>query len=130
MRSSASKPRLLQRGHVEGRDRLADEAELRLEIVRRLRPVRLVFAYISLRKVCSDLSKTTARCVGLTPGGGILQQLPQHVAEAGDRADRQAIRLTGERRQRVIGAVDVAGAVDQKDVVAGLDRLRRAAWDN
>ena len=48
----------------------------------------------------------------------IAQQLPQHVAETGDRADRQAVRLAGQRRQRMIGAEDVAGAVDKEQVIA------------
>ena len=46
------------------------------------------------------------------------RQLPQHVAEAIDRVELQAVRLAGERRQRVIGAENVARAVDQEDMVA------------
>ena len=51
-----------------------------------------------------------------------LQQLPQHVAEAEHGVDLQPVRLAGQRRQRVIGAEDVARAVDQEDVVALLER--------
>ena len=48
----------------------------------------------------------------------VAQQLPQHVAEAEHRIDLQPVGLAGQRRQRVIGAENIAGAVDQKDVVA------------
>ena len=55
----------------------------------------------------------------------VAQQLPQHVAEAEHGVDLQPVRLAVERRQRVIGAEDVARAVDQKDVVALLRRATR-----
>ena len=71
-----------------------------------------------MRKVFSDLSNTTARCVGLSSGFMSREQLPQHVAEAEHGIDLQAVGFAGERRQRVIGAEDVARAVDQEDVVA------------
>ena len=74
-----------------------------------------------MRKVFSDLSNTTARWVGSSVRLHLAQQLPQHVAEAEHGVDLQAVRLAGERRQRVIGAEDVARAVDQEDVVALLE---------
>ena len=42
----------------------------------------------------------------------------EHVAKARDRADGQAIGLARERGQRVIGAEDEGGAVDQMKVAA------------
>ena len=80
---------------------------------------------MSVRKVFSDLSNTTARWVGRSSGCISLQQLPQHVAEAEHGVDLQPVGLAGQRRQRVIGAEDVARAVDQEDVVAGLQRAGR-----
>ena len=56
----------------------------------------------------------------------VAQQLPQHVAEAEHGIDLQAVRFAAERRQRVIGAENVARAVDQEDVVA----LLQAAGGN
>ena len=53
----------------------------------------------------------------------VAQKLPQHVAEAEHGVELQPVRLAVDRRQRVIGAENVAGAVDQKDVVAFLHRL-------
>ena len=41
---------------------------------------------------------------------------------ARDRADGQAVGLAGEGGQRVIGAEDEAGPVDQLQMVAGADR--------
>ena len=60
----------------------------------------------------------------------VVEQLPQHVAEAEHGVDLQAVRLAGERRQRVVGAEDVARAVDQEDVVALFERTddRRRSW--
>ena len=48
----------------------------------------------------------------------VAEQLPQHVAEAEHGIDLQPVGLAVERRQRVIGAENVGGAVDQEDVVA------------
>ncbi len=72
--------------------------------------------YISVRNVFSDLSKMTARWVGL---GSLIsaEQLPQHGAEAIDRVDVDAVRRVRGEADRVIGAENVAGAVDQEDVV-------------
>ncbi len=50
----------------------------------------------------------------------VAQQLPQHVAETEHGIDLQAVRFAAKRRQRVIGAEDVARSVDQKDVIAFL----------
>ena len=56
----------------------------------------------------------------------VAQELPQHVAEAEHGIDLQAVGLAVERRQRVIGAEDVARSVDQEDVVAFA--AARALW--
>ncbi len=50
----------------------------------------------------------------------VAQKLPQHIAEAEYGVELQPVRFAVDRRQRVIGAENVAGAVDQKDVVAFL----------
>src|SRR5690606_37408969 len=43
---------------------------------------------------------------------------PQHVAETEHGVDLQAVRLAVERRQRVIGAINVGRAVHQKEMAA------------
>ena len=68
----------------------------------------------------------TAKCVGASEAFDLAQQLPQHGAEAVHGADRQAVGGARQRRQRMEGAEDVAGAVDQVDVAA-LDDGRRLA---
>ncbi len=96
---------------VEGVGRLAHQLELRHEIVRRVRAMRLVL-------VVELVAEAHARAVeddGEVVGVGLLQQLEEHVAIAQHRADRRAVGA-GQRRQRVIGAEDVAGAVDEIDV--------------
>jgi hypothetical protein len=49
----------------------------------------------------------------------LLDQLVQHIAEAGDGADRQPVRLARQGRQAVIGAEDIARAVNQHQAVSG-----------
>jgi hypothetical protein len=53
----------------------------------------------------------------------VAEQLPQHVAEAEHGIDLQPVGLAVERRQRVVGAEDVGGTVDQKDMVALAERF-------
>src|SRR6202035_5105909 len=57
----------------------------------------------------------------------VAQKLPQHVAEAEHGIELQPVRFTVDRRQRVVGAENVAGAVDQEEMVALLQRLG-GAW--
>ena len=45
----------------------------------------------------------------------------------GDRADRQAVGLAGQGRQRVVGAEDEARAVDQVQVAAGSEGAQWSA---
>jgi len=51
----------------------------------------------------------------------VAQQLPEHVAEAEHGIDLQAVGFAVQRRQRVIGAKNVGGTVDQKYMVALLE---------
>src|ERR1700686_2777075 len=57
----------------------------------------------------------------------VAQKLPQHVAEAEHGIELQPVRLAVDRRQRVISAENVAGAVDQEEMVALFQRLG-GAW--
>src|ERR1700686_3012789 len=57
----------------------------------------------------------------------VAQKLPQHVAEAEHGIELQPVRLAVDRRQRVISAENVAGAVDQEEMVALFQRLC-GAW--
>ena len=77
-----------------------------------------------MRKVFSDC-RTPPRDGSALVRLHLVEQLPQHVAEAEHGVDLQAVRLAGERRQRVVGAENVAGAVDQEDMVAFFERPRR-----
>ena len=52
-------------------------------------------------------------------GAHVDQQLPQHVAEALDRADRQAVRLSRQRRQGMEGPEDESGSVHQIEADRG-----------
>ena len=111
----------LDAGQVEGARRLADQAELRDQILRRRRAVGLVFGVElvaeRLRRIVEDDREMGRRDADIGVAR-VLHQLPQHVAEARHRADRQPVRFARQRRQRVIGAEDVAGAVDEEEMIA------------
>ena len=113
---------LLQARQVEGRHRLAHEFELRPQIVGRIRPVRLIvgihFGAEGLLRLVEHHRKMGRLLVGLH----VAQELPQHVAEAEHGVELQPVGFAVDRRQRVIGAENVAGTIDQKDVIAFLER--------
>ncbi len=109
---------LLQAGKVEGAHRFADERELRAKVVGRLAAVGLVFGIHFIAKRALRLVEHDREVGWPLLRFHVAHELPQHVAEAEHGVDLQAIRFAVERRQRVIGAEDVGGAVDQEDVVA------------
>ena len=112
---------LLDAGDVEGAHRVAHERELGDEVVRRLGPVGLVaveqIAAEGLGGIVED-HRDMGRRGELSR---LPEQLPQHGAEAVHGANGEPVGGAGERRQRVIGAEDIARAVDQIDVVAARD---------
>ena len=110
--------RLLDAGQVEGARRLADQPELRHEVVGRGRAVLLVVGVELVAEGDLGLVEDDGD-VGRRVGPlGLLQHLPDHVGEPGDRADRQAVRLARQGRQRVVGPEDEPRAVDQVQVMA------------
>ena len=115
---------LLEARKVEGLHRFADELELRPQVVRRIGPVRLVVGIhlgaerlLRLVEDHGEMGRPFLR-------RHVAQELPQHVAEAEHGVELEPVGLAVDRRQRVIGAEDVAGAVDEKDVIAFLQRRR------
>ena len=109
---------LLEAGDVEGSHRVADQRELRGEVLRHVRAMRLVIGIELVAKRVLGKVEDHREMGRRGELASLAQQLPQHAAEAVHGADRQPVRGAGERRQRVIGAEDVARAVDQIDVVA------------
>ncbi len=115
---------LLEARQVEGAHRVADQRELRDEVVRRVRPVRLV---VGIELVAEGLLRLVEHHGEM--GRPLLrlhvaQQLPQHVAEAVHGIELQPVGLAGQRRQGVIGPEDVGRSVDQEDVIALVRRAR------
>ena len=98
----------LDRRQVEGAGGLADEGELRNQLLRRLAPVRLV-GLVDL--VAEGEPRGVENYRGVVRIG-FPQDLPEHVGEAEDRIDRRAV-WAGEGGKRVKGAEDKARAVDQ-----------------
>jgi hypothetical protein len=84
----------LDAGQLEGLGRLADEAELRDQILRRRRAIGFVFRVQlvaeGLRRIVEDDGEMGRHDTGVGVAR-IEHQLPQHVAETRDRADRQAV---------------------------------------
>ena len=100
------------------------------QILRRVRPVRLVVLVELVAERLLGLVEDHREMRRLVLRLHVAQQLPQHVAEAEHRVDLQPVGLAVQRRQRVVGAEDVAGAVDEEDVVALFHRARdgRRRW--
>ena len=118
---------LFEAGNIEGVHGVADQRKLRNEIVRRRVAVGLVFGIHFRAEGLFGLVEHDGQMCRPLFRLHVAQQLPQHVAEAEHGIDLQAVGLAGERRQRVIGAEDVARSVHQKDVVAFLERRAAAA---
>ena len=111
----------LDAGQVEGARRLADQPELRDQILRRRRAIGLVFGVEVVAEGFGGIVENHREMRRRHPHRGvarILQQLPHHVAETQHGADRQPVGFAVERRQRMVGAEDVAGAVDEEQMVA------------
>ena len=100
---------------VEGLGRFADQRELRDQVLRRLGPVGLVLVVDLVAERRAPGVEDHGDVVDL----GIVEELHQHAREAVDGVDRRAVRPR-HRRQRMIGAEQVARAVDQVEV---LERL-------
>ena len=114
---------LLQAGDVEGAHRLADQRELRDEVVGR-RPAGA--PCIPGRSRCGRSSPTCRRsrrdASACSSGFMSLSSFHSMLQKPSTALTCNAVGLAGQRRQRVIGAEDVARAVDQEDVVALLER--------
>ncbi len=111
-------PGLLEAGQVEGADGLADQRKLRDQVVRRRRPVRLVIGIKLVAEGDFRLVEDDGQMGRPVVRRHLAQQLPQHVAEAEHGIDLQPVGFAVQGRQRVIGAENIGGTVDQKDMVA------------
>ena len=115
---------LFEAGNIEGAHRLADQRELRNEIVGWRRAVGFVFAIHVAAEGFFRLVEDHGQMGWPIVGRHLLQQLPQHIAEAEHGIDLQPVGLAGQRRQRVIGAENIAGPVHQEEMVSRLQRAR------
>jgi hypothetical protein len=109
---------LLQTGQVEGAHGIADQRKLRDQVVGRRRPVRLVVGIELVAEGDLGLVEDDGQMRRLLVLRHVAQKLPQHVAKAEHGVDLQAVGFAVERRQRVVGAENVGGTVDQEDMVA------------
>ncbi len=109
---------LLEARQVEGAHGVADQRKLRDQVVGRRRPVRLVVGIELVAEGDFGLVEHDRQMRRPVVRGHVAQQLPQHVAEAEHGVDLEPVGFAVQRRQRVVGAEDVGGTVDQKDVGA------------
>ena len=84
---------LFEARNVEGAHRLADQRELRDQVVRRVGPVRLVVGIDLVAERALGLVEHDREVGRLVLRLHVAQQLPQHVAEAEHGVDLQAVRL-------------------------------------
>ncbi len=109
-------PLLLDAGQTEGAGGIADQRELRAQILGRLGPVGLVGGVDVVAERLAILiedHRQMGRPVGAVE---ILGQLPQHGGVAIDRAHRGPLRI-GERREAVIGPENIGRPVDQIEML-------------
>ena len=104
--------------HVEGLHGVTNERELRDELFRRRRPLRLVFRIDVVAEGVPSSIENNGDVRRRFRDLALAQKLPQHLAEAVHGADRQPVRRPGQRRQRVEGAEDVARPINEIDVAA------------
>ena len=121
---------LLDAGHVEGTRRVADDGELRHEVFRCGRAVGLVVGVDVVAERLAGIVEDHRQVGRLVLVARILEQLPQHLAEAVNRAGRQPVGGAREGRQRMVGAEDVARPVDKEDVVAFLHGRRATEFES
>ena len=109
---------LLDAWHRKRPHRIADQGELRHQVLGRRRPMRLVmFVHVVAKRVRPGIEddREVRRRLGLVEFG---DQLPDHRGEAIDRPHRRPLRIV-QRRQPVIGAKDIAGAIDEIEMLLG-----------
>jgi len=109
---------LFEARQIERAHRLADQWKLRNQVVRRRRPVRLVVGIKLVAEGDFRLVEDDGQMRRPVIRRHVAQQLPQHVAEPEHGIDLQPVGFAVQRRQRVVGAKNIGGTVDQKDVVA------------
>jgi hypothetical protein len=111
-------PLLFEAGDVEGARRVAGERDLRAQVLGHLVAVGLVEVVEVVAEGVGALVEHH-RDMGRPVRGAVpLEELPEHVDEAGHGSDGQAVGLPRKRRQRVVGAEDEGRPVDQVQVAA------------
>ncbi len=109
---------LFEAGEVEGARRFAGQRDLRAQILGHRLAVGLVEVVHLVAEGVRALVEDDGGMGGRVGAAIVLDHLPDHVDEARDRTDRQAIGLARERRQRVVGSEDEGRAVDQAEVMS------------
>ena len=99
---------------VEGAGGLADKRELRDQVLGRRRPVGLVIGVDVVAEAGPALVEDDREVPGVATLDDIVHQLDEHVAKPGHGAGGRPV-AAAQGGQRVIGAEDVARAVDQVD---------------
>ena len=108
---------------IERFDRIADQRELRHQLLRRRRSVGLVVLVDLVAEGLGTGIEDDRDMGRLFRRLGLRHQFPEHRAEAVDGADRQTVGRPRQRRQRMKRAKNVARAVDQVDFAALGDRV-------
>ncbi len=112
-------------GDVEGLGGAAGQRELRDQVFGRRGAVGLVFVIEVVAEGAARIVEDHRHMGRRIAARVILDIALEHIDEARHRADRQAVRLARERRQRVIGAEDKGRAVDQVQVATLAKTHRR-----
>lgn len=109
-------PRFLDAGEGEGAGGVADHRELRNQVFRRGRAVRLILVVHVVAEGVAALVQYHCEMGRAFCFAQLIGQLPEHGGVAIDRADGLAM-LVGERRKLMIGAEDIAAAVHEVEMI-------------
>ena len=111
-------PVFLDTGQGKGAGGVADHRELGNQVFRRGRAVRLILVVHVVAESVRSLVQDHGQMRRPLRLAQFLGQLPQHRRIAIDRAHRLAMPV-GQRRKLVIGAENIARAVDEVEVILG-----------
>ena len=105
----------------KGDGSFAHQRELRPKVFRRLVAIGLVVGVEVVAEGVAALVEDAGEVGRALVTFQLFEQLPEHVAEASHRADRQAVRRPAERRQGVKGAEDIGARIDQVEMAVFID---------
>ena len=113
--------------HRESANRIAHQGELGTQVFRWLGALGLIFGIDVVAEGLGRGIEDDGEMGRLELVLRVLDKLVEHVAKARDGPDGRTVGFARQRRQRMIGAENIARSIDQKEVIALFERAGRDA---